>query len=658
VVDVELYEAADSPQMRAAVHKMLELLGVHILSEQQVLEEHVLPQLQKAEIQEKVRVSAYLQFMKGVCIQRGKPAKKHLLERVRHELLTRGKRGGVLLPVSIPREKQTSAAKRSVPGEKKQGTANKRFDYSLRPEPDVVLPSATVPIHLPPILSEFPEVVHEFCGAVPQLLRLSKFLVVDMESLFGGDGDEPDYKGWRQLLLHLGCIDFMHPSKCRVPKEALSETLWASKLKLHPKLDLLRSGELWVEDWHSAELDNIFQALERLLNAGPTSYLSPQQIATAFRAVAKFLLAAWPSLESCLITQIGGTRAGSVQLVPSQALRSGALPYQRSGANDVLPSSFASLLSAFAWLPVSHHKEETFMVPEQVFIRSRKVETLCREFVPYVNQSLVEHGGKHNSFWASIGVRSSVDVPSLLEMLREWACLDKISAGDGDASPSPPPPPIFPTCVSHMEAVYRFLAEELELDGSHAADIRSLFLSEPVVWVPSRRVDLVDKDSTTSGKDVVVDGRFYSMDQLCVNEPSFVFEAISGLQGDDQSEAPNNLPRVLAAHYNALTSFFTRFLCLSCRSSPGIVKFGNRGRRWCADCDDTGISKGLERAAVVAFPAFQTYVEALGVVTANKSVEEGYDQCVSILKVFGDTLVDQSQGSLKYGVFADETNFW
>ena len=100
--------------------------------------------------------------------------------------------------------------------------------------------------------------------------------------------------------------------------------------------------------------------------------------------------------------------------------------------------------------------------------------------------------------------------------------------------------------------------------------MRAAISTEPLIWVPSQRID-IGADGLhagvaspgTEGKMLRVEGEFYALDECCWNDPTTVVDDLVAANVArrppyDPTTTKRGPPRVLARHYNVLSGFFSR----------------------------------------------------------------------------------------------------
>lgn len=663
ILDVALSAACDSmPQMKASVHRMLSLLGVQSLTERVIIDNHIIPQLQSSEIAAVVydadaprgdaeaRVCAYVRFVKCVCFQ-SKSAKpkahaKELLANLRAK-------GGLPLPVCI-----VTRQRGNMPVLEKNKQWRYGGDFEFCGQDFLLKPNEESPLFLTPQFSVHKKQLEILFRTVPMIFLKQTWRFVDMAQLLGAENSKSmgsdEAESWKCFLESLGVVDFARVRKYIVQKEEISQdSHWFAEWGKTPDWEQLTSGISQIHDWVSVELQELLSGIFRAQNS---KWVGPEAVGNAMLACACMLADIWE--DTYARASIGGDR---LRMVPSQIL---SVKLQSTSLTTTC-SSLVLMLKSLPWLPSlpmsfdsssrrwmieveDATKKRSLRLPTEVFFPEPDTYHFFREHVAYLDLDLAFR--RQSGLWPAIGVqcldeRGYPSAVSILNQLRRWA---------GEKS--------FKTCVAHMEILYQHIAGEARRSTPLADEIRRSFLVDSLVWMPNRRVDmeLSSNKGHVSGKDVIVEGTFYSLKDLSWNEPSFVVDALA-VSAELEAEGAARLPRVLAAHYKSLSVFFSRTLCERCRFGDQTSKYGNRGKSSCTECIDQGVSKNEERAAVCAIPTFDSYVRALVYVSSKKTVDEGFDQAMAVISMWGASILDQQQenSSVRVSwVFSSESDFW
>ena len=249
---------------------------------------------------------------------------------------------------------------------------------------------------------------------------------------------------------------------------------------------------------------------------------------------------------------------------------------------------------------------DSLWVPGELFLKTEKNRQLCHVHVPYLKQELTKR------FRNALGVRDTVDLGTMLGLLRSWA-----SGG------------LFVTSVQHMHNVYDYLFDVLLRDGQpqHASAIFEFFRDEPAIWLP----DVVaGAAGTYSIKQINDDkeGRFYHVGQCAMHDPTF------------QADGANKPTRIISKYYTGSSRtmdrfhFFSRKLCETCK-----LGFGRRGMERCELCQDSGISAGQPLALIRNLPDFNNYRDVLNEICATaKPSLAALDRLIRVLWLVSDVL--------------------
>lgn len=181
-------------------------------------------------------------------------------------------------------------------------------------------------------------------------------------------------------------------------------------------------------------------------------------------------------------------------------------------------SSFMIHLRERAWLPVSG--SSPCQVPRDLFRNTDQLRMLLDSHVHYACVSLGDE-----SFVSSIGLVSSITVEDILKHLRTWSSSVQSPGTDG-----------FKTSLKHMKNVYAFLHDQCH----NPTKVTDAFKKNPLIFVPGERSQDPEK---------LVRGKFYSMKEVCWNDPSDVTQKLQ------LSKKYTPKRQILSPHYRDIHDF-------------------------------------------------------------------------------------------------------
>lgn len=190
-------------------------------------------------------------------------------------------------------------------------------------------------------------------------------------------------------------------------------------------------------------------------------------------------------------------------------------------------SSFLHYLREEDWIPVAT-SPPTCHVPRSVFSNTEQLRGLLEQHVLYADAKFED-----SSFVKDIGLVSSVSAEDVLKHLIKWSSRTRHSGADTCQDS------VFITSLSHMKRVYGFLHEQC-CSQDIRVKITDAFQKNSLFFIPKDTVKVADRR---------VQGKFYSIKEVCWNDPAEVTQKLHS------SKRYTPKRQILSPHYKESHDF-------------------------------------------------------------------------------------------------------